>query len=90
MKTSGKNLVRRTVAPQLSRLVSETYKLLKMAHPNTESFALLIDSDEKEIKARILPLTRRAMNELYEASDENVRYIAHTDEEHNFTGGEER
>lgn len=89
-KTSGKNLVCRTITPHLSKLVDETYGLLKLANPDMKDFVLLIRCDEKEIKTRILPLTDRAMNELYEVSDDKVSYIAHTDEEYNFTGGEEK
>lgn len=87
---SRKNLVHRTIAPRLSELVTEMYELLEKAHPDTKNFVLLIRNDEEEIRARILPLTDNAMNELYEVSNDKVTYIAHTDEEHNFIGGEEK
>ena len=85
----GKFLVHRTIAPRLSELLGETYDLLKIVHPDAKNFAVLISDDDEEIKTRVLPMTDRAMDELYEASNDRVRYTAHTDAEHNFTKGEE-
>ena len=86
----GKFLVHRTVAPRLSELLGEVHSLLKIVHPNIKNFAVLIRDDGGEIKTRILPLTDHSMGELYEVSDEKVRYIAHTDENSNFIRGEEK
>lgn len=86
----GKFLVHRTIAPRLSELLSEAYELLKKVHPNDKNFALLISYDEKEIKTRVIPLTNNEMNELYESSDDKVRYIAYTDGNSNFIRGEEK
>lgn len=86
----GKFLVHRTVAPRLSELLSETHSLLKIVHPNTKNFAVLIRDDGGEIKTRVLPLTDRAMGELYEISNDKVSYTVHTDENSNFISGEEK
>ena len=89
MRTSGKNLARRTIAPRLSELITEVYELLEKALPNTKNFAVLVSGDEEEINTRILPLTSKEMNEICEVSNDEIGYIAHTDKEHNFIGGEE-
>lgn len=90
MKTSRENLVRRTVASRLSKLIAEVYELLEAVHPNTKNFAVLINAEEKEVEARILPLTSKEMNRICEASEKYVRYTAYTDEDNNFVRGEER
>ena len=86
----GKFLAHRTVAPRLSELLSETFTLLKKVYPDIRNFAVLIHDDGEEIKTRVMPLTDNEMGELYEASDDKVRYVAHTDENSNFIKGEEK
>lgn len=63
--------------------------LLEVVHPNTKNFAVFIRRDEKGIGTRILPLTSMEMSMICEASDDEIGYIARTDKEHNFIGGEE-
>ena len=85
-----KFLVHRTVAPRLSELFSESFELLKNVNPRAKNFAVLIRDEGDEITTRILPLTERAIAELFNISDDKVSYIAHTDEDSEFIKGEEK
>lgn len=85
----GKFLTHRTVAPRLSELFNEAYSLLKMTTPGTTDFSVLIRDDGKEIQTRIVLMTPRDMDDIFKVTQETVEYIAHTDENNNFTKGEE-
>ena len=85
-----KFLVHRTIAPRLSELFNEIYDLLKMATPGATDFSVLIHNDGKEIQTRIVPMMPKDMDDIFKATQETVKYIAHTDKDNNFTKGEEK
>lgn len=86
----GKFLAHRTVAPRLSELFNEAYKLLKMTNPGTTDFSVLIRDDGKEIQTRIIPMMSKDMDDIFKVTQETIEYIAHTDDDNNFISGEEK
>lgn len=86
----GKFLAHRTVAPLLSELLDEVYDLLKMTAPGVTDFSVLIRDDGEEIQTRIIPMTPKDMDDIFETTQETIKYIAHTDKDNNFIKGEEK
>lgn len=85
----GKHLVHRTIAPRVSGPLDEVYSLLKMATPEVKNFTILIRDNGGEIQTRIIPMSDKCMADIFEVSENSVKYIAHTDEDNNFVRGEE-
>lgn len=86
----GKFLAHRTVAPRLSELFNEAYEILKMTNPEATDFSVLIRDNGKEIQTRIVPMTSKDMDDIFEVTQGTIGYIAHTDESNNFISGEEK
>lgn len=83
-------LAQRAASPRLSEMLNGVYDILQAVQPNTNNFLVMFRDTGDVLQTRIMPVDDKTMDDLYTSSEDEVNYVATTDENNNFVGEEIR